>query len=247
MSASPPTPPDAGTDPDAIRRGLAELGGGWWHNIDLHGTPTKPAPLASEAPDHPRGKWHALRPGLPEVRGLSVLDVGCSEGFFALELKRLGAARVVGVDPDPLRVRRARFAAGVLGLDVDYVHAGVANLEPLGRFDLVLALGLLYHVRSPWDALQALAGATASGGTLVVETAVLRESRRARLARWICPDLRKVARFLDPGDLGFDASNTWLPDRACLGAMLRRVGFDRVDELPYRPARALVRCTRSGA
>src|SRR5690242_8806459 len=81
----------------------------WFHNLELGGVETAPDHFLG---DYPRMVWRAIAPALPQdLSGKSVLDVGCNAGFFSLELKRRGAARVLGVDFDPRYLQQARLAA----------------------------------------------------------------------------------------------------------------------------------------
>ncbi|PYT03068.1 MAG: TIGR04290 family methyltransferase, partial [Acidobacteria bacterium] len=82
-----------------------------------------------------------------DLAGRSVLDVGCNAGFYAVELKRRGASRVVGVDSQRNLIRQAEFVREVLSLDIEYRRASVYDLDPRasGQFDITLALGLIYH------------------------------------------------------------------------------------------------------
>ena len=80
-----------------------------------------------------------------------VLDLACEEGVFGIELARLGA-EVVGVEGRAVHVERARFAAEAIGLERIEIRQGdVRKLSPArdGRFDVVLCLGLLYHLDAP--------------------------------------------------------------------------------------------------
>ncbi len=84
------------------------------------------------------------------LEGVRVLDLACLEGMYSLELARRGA-QVVGIEGREANVEKARFAARVLGLEVDFRLGDVRDLavDSHGRFDLVLALGILYHLDAP--------------------------------------------------------------------------------------------------
>ena len=72
-------------------------------------------------------------------------------------MKRRGAARVVGVDTDARYLAQARFASEVAGLDIDFRQMSVYDVASLGeRFDVVLFMGVLYHLRHPLLALDIL-------------------------------------------------------------------------------------------
>jgi tRNA (mo5U34)-methyltransferase len=134
---------------------LQELGE-WFHNMDLGGVQTAPNHALG---DYPNCKWRHFAHAIPaSLAGKSVLDVGCNGGFYALEMKRRGAARVLGIDEDEGYLAQARFAAEVSGLAVEFRRMSVYDVASLGeRFDLVIFMGVLYHLRHPLLALDLLA------------------------------------------------------------------------------------------
>ncbi len=217
-------------DAEALRRRAAELGP-WFHNIEL-------APGVWTAPDHflgdyPNVKWRRFADAIPrDLSGLSVLDIGCNGGFYAIEMKRRGAARVVGLDSDPDYLAQARFAAEAAGCEIELRQMSVYDVGALGeRFDLVLFMGVLYHLRHPLLALD-LIHAHAARDLLVFQS-------MQRGAAEIAPvrpdyDFQEREPFDDPGwpRLHFvehayarDWTNWWVPNRACAEAMLRSAGF----------------------
>lgn len=82
-----------------------------------------------------------------ELGGIRVLDLACLEGMYALELARRGAS-VVAIEGREANLEKARFAARALGLEVDFRQGDVRDLrrEEHGGFDVVLCLGILYHL-----------------------------------------------------------------------------------------------------
>src|SRR5690606_2642944 len=105
--------------------------------------------------DYPAAHWRTFEHVLPsDLRGRSVLDIGCNAGFFAIQMARRSAARVVGIDTDPRYLAQARFAADVSGAAIELRRMSVYDVAQLGeRFDLVLFMGVLYHLRYPLLAL----------------------------------------------------------------------------------------------
>ena len=90
--------------------------GPWFHNMILGGVQTAPNHFLG---NYPEIKFCRFRNALPQnLTGKSVLDIGCNGGFYSLEMKRRGAARVLGIDTDEHYLRQARFAAEVTGEDV---------------------------------------------------------------------------------------------------------------------------------
>src|SRR5437016_3331979 len=99
-----------------IERQVRALGP-WFHNLDLDGVPTAPDHFLG---DYPRAKWDRFAHALPaDLGGASVLDVGCNAGFHAIEMKRRGAGRVLGIDSDPRYLAQAQLAAEVCGVAIE--------------------------------------------------------------------------------------------------------------------------------
>lgn len=156
-------------DREHIEREVARLGP-WFHNLDLGGVATAPEHFLG---DYPRTKFRRFAHALPtDLRGKSVLDIGCNGGFYSLEMKRRGAARVVGIDSDPAYLAQARFAAEVTGLDVELRLLDVYDVASLReRFDVVLFMGVLYHLRHPLLALDLVHDhVVAEKGTMVFQS-----------------------------------------------------------------------------
>ena len=88
--------------------------------------------------------------------GLTCLDLGCHEGYYALHLARQGW-HVTGVDARRENIEGAMLMRDLYAVDnLNFVHREILDLEssPLGRFDLVLMFGLLYHLENPIAALR---------------------------------------------------------------------------------------------
>jgi tRNA (mo5U34)-methyltransferase len=219
--------------------------GPWYHNLDLHGVRTAPEHFLGDYPEnHFQYFAHAVPPRLD---GRSVLDIGCNGGFYSLEMKRRGAARVLGIDADPRYLEQARFAAGTLGLDVEFRRLSVYAVAELGeRFDIVLFMGVLYHLRHPLLALDLLHAHVVAD--LLIFQSMLRGSydvapleadypfeARAIFDR---PDVPKL-HFIERSYAG-DPTNWWVPNRACVEAMLRSAGF----EILERPDSEVFICRR---
>src|SRR3954465_10235466 len=126
--------------------------GPWFHNLRIHGIETAPDHFLG---DYPQIKFAGFRNAIPEdLTGKSVLDIGCNAGFYSLEMKRRGADRVLGIDTDEHYLRQARFAAEMQEADVEFRHMPVWDVAALGeKFDLVIFMGVLYHLRHPLLAL----------------------------------------------------------------------------------------------
>jgi tRNA (mo5U34)-methyltransferase len=226
---------------EELRRRVAAIR--WFHTIDLGNGIVTP------------GEDESLRKlprfHLPErLDGKSVLDVGAWDGFFSFEAERRGAARTVAMDPacwgEPawgergwgtrrgFDLARQALGSGVEPLDVSIPIPAVSP-ETTGTFDVVLFLGVLYHLPGPWPYLAAVAGVTRE--RLIIETHVdLLHVRRPAAAYY-------------PGDaVDSDQSNFWGPNVAMLVTQLRSLGFRRMtvyrESLPYRLARSAYRRVR---
>lgn len=232
---------------EEIRRRAAALGP-WFHNLDLRGVRTAPDHFLG---DYPAVKWRGFAHALPDdLSGRSVLDIGCNGGFYAIEMKRRGAARVVAIDSDPDYLAQARFAAEVTGQEIEFRLLDVYDVAALGeRFDIVLFLGVLYHLRHPLLALD-LIHAHAARDLLVFQSM----QRGAADVAPVAPDydFHAPAPFDAPGwpRLHFvehryagDPTNWWIPNRACAEAMLRAAGF----EIAAHPEQEVYLCRRAAA
>jgi tRNA (mo5U34)-methyltransferase len=209
----------------------------WFHAIEL-----RPG-LITPAPEPTSERVDLLRMPV-DLSGKSVLDIGAWDGFFSFEAERRGASRVVAADyfawhgenwSDKSGFELARRA---LGSKVEDVDIDVMDLAPdrTGTFDLVLFLGVLYHLRHPLLALERVASVT--GEQLILETHVdLTWLRRPAMA------------FYHDKELRWDPTNWWGPNPAAVAGMLLAVGFKRVElvtpnSVVYRAARTAKRAGR---
>ncbi|HLH12675.1 MAG TPA: TIGR04290 family methyltransferase [Methylovirgula sp.] len=220
--------------------------GPWFHNLELSGVKTAPNHFLG---DYPRVKWRRFAQAIPaDLSGRSVLDIGCNGGFYSMEMKRRGAARVLGVDSDEGYLEQARFAAEVNGLDIEFAQLSVYDLGLLKeRFDIVLFMGVLYHLRHPLLALDLIRDHVV--GDLLVFQSMQRGSEDIEEVEdcdfW---DTRLFERpgfprlyFVEHAYAG-DPTNWWVPNRACVEAMLRSSGF----EILARPENEVYLCRCSG-
>lgn len=207
-------------------RGLAP----WFHNLHLpDGTETAPDHFLG---DFPNFKWREIASHIPEdLTGWSALDIGCNAGFYSFELARRGA-RVLGIDCDLHYLEQARWAAGQFGLEerVDFRQMQVYDLARItGKFDLVLFMGVFYHLRYPLLALDIVAQKTGAlmlfqtltmpGREVAGQPDFLLNERDALLAAgW-----PKMA-FIEDRFAG-DPTNWWIPNHAGIEALLRSAGL----------------------
>jgi tRNA (mo5U34)-methyltransferase len=230
--------------------GSAEIAalGPWFHNLHL------PDGLQT-APDHPLGdfpsfKWQQLARVLPaDLTGCRVLDIGCNAGFYSFELARRGAD-VLGIDHDPHYLQQASWAREQYGLTnrVELRQLGVYDLGRLDeQFDIVLFLGVLYHLRYPLLGLDLVAQKVR--GRLVLQTLTLPGDDQVTPPDDLSLDERP--RLTEPGwptmafiehQMAGDPTNWWLANAAAVEAMVRSCGL-RVLE---RPGHEMWVCEREG-
>ena len=191
---------------------------------------------------YPERRWEFIEPFVPaDLAGATVLDLGGNAGYFSIQMMRRGAARCVLVDPFPEFVRQAEFAARQFGVKMDLIceDAHTYCLTTEERFDYVLLLGLLYHLKYPGLVLDRAAEMTKTRiyvATAVIGPEVEGPAKKPNYERLTDDDL-----LLDPGfpKLAFieerynnDPTNWWLPNHAALPALMRSAGL-RVIARPH--------------
>ena len=228
---------DPRPDPREDLRARIEALAPWFHNIRIAGLQT--------APDHFLGDYPALKfarfaDALPaDLSGKSVLDIGCNAGFYSIEMRRRGAAEVLGIDWDDRYLAQARLAAEALGFDdVRFEKLSVYDVAALGRrFDLVIFMGVLYHLRHPLLALDLIrehvAGALrlfksmqqgSDAVLLVPEDQPFHHPGTTQPPGYFDNPAYPKMHFIERR-FAHDWTNWWAPNAACSQAMLRAAGF----------------------
>jgi tRNA (mo5U34)-methyltransferase len=205
----------------------------WFHNMTLGGIQTAPDHFLH---DYPACKFAGFAHALPtDMTGKSVLDIGCNAGFYSLEMKRRGASRVLGIDHDERYLEQARYASSVLGVrDIEFRRLEVWDVGALGeRFDLVIFMGVLYHLRHPLLALDLL-------HEHVTRDLLLFQSLQAGQDGMFRPepdyDFFEGKKEFDRPEwprmhfieqrYASDPTNWWVPNEAASAGMLRAAGFE---------------------
>ncbi len=215
---------------DEIRANVQKLGK-WFHNIDLGGVQTAPDHFLG---DYPRVKFQGFAHALPaDLTGKTVLDIGCNAGFYSIEMKRRGAARVVGIDSDERYLAQARFAAQVLGAEIEFKNMSVYEVATLNeKFDVVIFMGVLYHLRHPLLALDLLYENVVKD--VLIFQSMQRGSDQVDELKYDY-DFWETGIFNSPGfpvmyfienRYSNDPTNWWIPNQAGMEAMLRSAGFE---------------------
>ena len=222
--------------------------GSWFHNLELAGVTTAPTHFLG---DYPRVKYRRFASALPaSLEGQTVLDIGCNAGFYSIEMKRRGAKRVVGIDSDKRYLAQARFAAETLGLEIEYQQLSVYEVDKLNeKFDLVIFMGVLYHLRHPLLALDLI-------HEHVTKDLFLFQSMQRgslHLADWQTDyPFEETAIFEQPefprmffieNRYSGDPTNWWVPNRACVEGMLRSAGFS----ILHHPEEEVYICQHNGS
>jgi len=222
---------------DGLRARVAELGP-WFQNIDLgEGVHTAPDHFLG---DYPAFKFARFASVLPQdLGGASVLDIGCNAGFYSIEMKKRGAGRVLGVDSDDRYLAQARLVADELGFgDIEYRNLSVYDVGALDeRFDLVVFMGVLYHLRHPLLALDLIREHVA-GDLMLFQTMQQGSQDVLQVPEdhpFHVPGTSTPPGYFDnpaypkmhfiERSFAHDWTNWWAPNAACSQAMLRAAGF----------------------
>jgi tRNA (mo5U34)-methyltransferase len=223
-----PTVDSPGDGLGQLRERVASLP--WFHTMDL--APGVRTPGVYD----PRRTLPRLR--LPDrLDGKSVLDVGAWDGFYSFEMERRGA-RVLATDSycwdgggwgtkASFDLAREALASKVADTWIDPMDLSPEAVD--GTFDVVLLLGVLYHVKEPLRLLERVRSVT--DGLLVLET-----ETGMLLTR------RPAAEFFPGTELNADPTNWWAPNVPAVLGMLRASGFRSAEvvwrrRLPWRAAR----------
>ncbi len=217
----------------------------WYHEIDFGGG------LVSQ-PKHPhRDIWQAIESFLAPVdfAGKTVLDIGCWDGLWSFLAEQRGATSVlasddnsqhwtstgtgIGVNESPEPCVGFKLAHEALQSRVRYRgDVSIYGLDQLGeRFDVVLCLGVYYHLTHLMSALTQLRHAVKPDGTVIVEGAAINEHKKSSMDFLYGPD-DGFGGTVEPERA--DPSNWSIPTIRCLHDMLNACYFD-VQRLWFRP------------
>jgi tRNA (mo5U34)-methyltransferase len=220
------------TEIDTLREKVRQTR--WFHSIDLgHGIVTP----GGKSPDIHRTECAVFLDPI-ELHGRTVIDIGAASGFYSFEAKRRGAARVLATDYPPSAERDGfELARSVLNLDIEAKAIEVCDLsvETVGQFDVVLFLGVFYHLLDPIAGLEQVSKLASE--VLVVESHI------------DGMDVGRPAMIMYPGaELNNDPFNWWGPNPDCMLALLRKFGFAKVDAAwTQKHGRAVFHAWRSDA
>lgn len=234
-------PPPSGMDKKTILKKIDKVPV-WWHCIDLgYGIVTQGR---EGGITHPTGTKNLLKNiQLPDdLRGKTVLDIGAWDGFFSFEAEKRGALKVLAIDNfyrntlDYTGTQGFEVAKEILKSNVEFKKASVYDLSPekFGMFDIVLFLGVFYHLKNPLLGLEKIFSVTKD--VLIMET---------HYDPYDGDKKTPLARFYENAEINNDPTTWWGFNEACLLAALRTVGFinpkviyryaDRIILKAYKP------------
>ena len=200
----------------------------WFHIMEL--APGVVTPGAYK----PDTEWLFNTIGVPlDLTGKRALDLGCADGAHSFGMAKMGAA-VTAVDLFSPDFRNVEFISQLWDIPVTYRQSSVYTLDE-EPFDLILALGVIYHLEHPLLALQNLNKQCTMGGMLLLESHV----EHALMLR-----NKNLASFWPDDQLNNDPSNWWTPTRKCLDEMLRVSGFRVVQRFNTEKHRYLLRAEK---
>ena len=172
---------------------------------------------------------------LPEdLSGMRVLDLGARDGFFSFECEKRGATEVIAVDYSPMDLTGFGVAREILNSKVKWITSNVYKINELnlGKFDLILFLGVIYHLRNPYLAIDRIHDSLKDNGKVLVESHVIDGGFVNENGDWI--DLAEIdprlsnlqiAQFYKAGDLSGDRTCPWAPSLNTLEVMFQNSGF----------------------
>lgn len=212
----------------------------WFHQIEV--APGIITPGVDRTPE--KAKWIQLP---DDLSGKRVLDIGTYDGYFAFECEKRGAV-VLAIDTIPYGVAGFKVVKEILDSKVEFRNASVYDLNPndFGEFDLVLYLGVLYHLRDPLLSLDKIR--SVCRGKLILESQIcdrwfIDENGKPIDLTAKYPELANlpIAQFYPGAELNNDPSNWWSPNLIALKGMVSTSGFS-IEKVIENGVRACLHC-----
>ncbi len=215
----------------------------WYHRIYLgNGLYTMPGPAYHER------VWRRFRTAFPnDLHGASVLDVGSNAGYFSLQMKLLGAGRVLGIELIDMYLKQAEIIRQWWGLDIEYRSGDAHEISRIEeQLDLVVFAGILYHLKNPLYVLEQV-GRVCRDAVLIETECIANDPRNCVVARVgprgksaLTPMTNGFMKFIEGDELASDSSNWWVPDAECVIGMLRVAGFKYFSPPIYQTPNRLI-------
>lgn len=215
-------------DTEEIRRRVASFPR-WHYEFDLQGVKT-PIFDSAHRNRHQQRIAYFFEPLVDlcggSLRGKRVLDLGCNAGFWSLQAINAGADFVQGVDGRQMHIDEARFVFEASGVDPSRYNFALGDVlrqdfTEFGSFDVVLCLGLLYHIAKPIEMFENVS--RASTDLLLIDTGVASQAGSV-------VELRRES--IDEPRNAIDYEYTMWPTRRAVIDMVSQFGYDTV---PLRP------------
>ncbi len=168
-----------------------------------------------------------------DVAGKSVFDLGCKYGYFCFAAEESGAVKIRGVDIEPENIRKSRLLAQSLGSIAQFERLDIEKQEIQDRYDYVLCLNVLHHLRNPLAVLEKLIVATRQKLVLEVAGFALRDRRQNGVSLLLAALLSRVPVFY----LATNSSQTFFITIAAIRVLLleKRADFARVEVIRSGP------------
>lgn len=208
----------------------------WWHQIDLNG-------VVTPGIDFSQVKLNAIQMPL-DLKDKKVLDIGAWDGFFSFTAEKRGADvtscdTVMWHQMHPQNTMKEHWNTGKQGFNFarEMLNSKVKDIEvevndlskqTVGEFDLVLCLGILYHMEEPLRMCRNLFDVTKEGGMVILETH--------------CDDIRDDKPgmvFYGKDLLNEDPGNWWGPNVRCVQEMLEVAGFKKINFISLNNQRGI--------
>jgi tRNA (mo5U34)-methyltransferase len=221
--------------------------GPWYQNFDLDGVQTN-----LRDPAYPEVRWKLIEPHIPDdLKGATVLDLGCNAGWFAVKMKQRGADYVLGVDVRQRNIKQANLIADYYNLKIDYKQVNVYEfvLKNKRQFDYIIFLGLFYHLRYPLLVLDKVAEMTRKRcyfqtvirgrSPIISDDSLLPQDKRPLIVKPDYPIIQNEI-FQHPDYPGMffieekyntDDTNWWFCNETGIKAILRSSGFNNFQQV----------------
>lgn len=162
-------------------------------------------------------KWQRLLPKLPNLKGKTVADIGCSNGYYMFRMAHHEPKVILGLEPSVQHFycfQALNSMAGCSNIHIDLLGVEHISLFP-DTFDVIFLMGVIYHRSAPIDVLRDIHTALKPGGTLILESQAI-------------PGKEPYALF--PEKTYAKVPGTYfVPTGRCLQFWLHRAGFLEVD------------------
>jgi len=190
----------------------------WFHSIDLgNGITTK----GSKSEELLKSEFHRLELTAETLRGKRVLDIGCNDGYMSLMCASLGAdvTSIDGVCTDGLKFIRRHLKPKIRFYAIDMMSP---SFYELGRFDVILYLGVLYHTIYPFEQILRLASASEPNARIFLESAYRDIPDHENLPTIV---------FNYDGSVAKDVTSPCFPSNTWIEQTLKKVGFSQIRTL----------------